>query len=254
MLFGAWPIYFGPVGLNVSAIFLGLLVLIFSIARKKRGGQTPLFEVSWLLFLVGFLFLTFHGRLLQVIFPISLPERPLLDNNLTFNYALANLLAFLIFPVLMLRLMRSDVSLDTVGLRAVNLTKTTLYSSLGCILNVLFLWLGNTFFGYRWVSGHTLSGLVLWVLLVSALSVFSQTFFFIGILFNKYLSYENGLVLAAISIFAVQAFAYSMLPWVIINIIGSAVKITVTLRTRNIYGAACIGIVTNLVEISLQIL
>ena len=76
-MFGAWPIFFGPVGINLSIILLGLFIFVLAVIEKMRAKRTYLFEVSFLLFLAGFLFLTLHGRVLQVVFPISLPERPL---------------------------------------------------------------------------------------------------------------------------------------------------------------------------------
>jgi len=44
------------------------------------------------------------------ILSILLPERPLIDNNLTFNYTLSNILAFMVFPLLVLILLKSDIS------------------------------------------------------------------------------------------------------------------------------------------------
>lgn len=249
-----WPIYFGPVGINLSIILLGLFVLVLAIIRKFRGKQTCLFEVSFLLFLVGFLFLTLHGRLLQLIFPISVPEKPLVDNNLTFNYALANLLTYMVFPVLLLILLGRDVSLERVGLKLLNLRQTIYYAFIGLFFAVLLFLLSYAFFGFRWISEYTFDGLVLWILLVSFLSVFTQTFFYIGILFNGYLSHENGFLLATISILAPQLYIFASSPWIVVNIIGSIAKIVVTWKTRNIYGAVLMSIAQNLIDILIQII
>ena len=43
-------------------------------------------------------------------------------------------------------------------------------------------------------------------------------------------------------------------PWIIANIVGSAAKIVVTWKTRNIYGAALMSITSNLIDIFIQIL
>jgi len=91
-------------------------------------------------------------------------------------------------------------------------------------------------------------------MLVTILSVFSQTFFYTGILFNEYLNHENGFLLAAISILAFQMFTQTSLPWMVVGVIGSAAKIWVTWKTRNIYGAALMGITINFVDILIQIL
>ncbi|MDH5779427.1 MAG: hypothetical protein OEZ29_02390 [Candidatus Bathyarchaeota archaeon] len=42
--------------------------------------------------------------------------------------------------------------------------------------------------------------------------------------------------------------------WTISTVIGSIVKIAVTWKTRNIYGAALMGIATNLVDIFIQVI
>lgn len=254
MLFGVWNVYFGLVGINLSVILLGLFVLVLAIIRKLRAKRTCLFEFSFLLLLVGFLYFTFHGRLLQSIFPISLPEKPLIDNNLTFNYASTSLLTFLVFPVLLLILLRSDVSLKRFGLKVLDFKQTIFYASLGLIFMVFLSLLSHALFGFIWISEYTFTGFVLWVLLVTILSVFTQNFFFIGILFNRYLSRENCFLLAIISILAFQMFTHTSLPWAVVNIVGSTVKIVVTWKTRNIYGAALMGITSNLIDTLIQIL
>jgi hypothetical protein len=242
------------VGINVSVILLGLFVLVFAVIKKLGGKSTRLFEISSLLFLVGFLYFTLHGRLLQFIFPISIPEKPLFDNNLTFNYALTSLLTFLAFPVLLLILFRRALSWESFGLKVLNFKRTILYAFLGLVFTV-FLFLGShLFFGFRWVSEYTFSGLVLWILFVTILSIFAQTFFFVGVLFNRYLDGENSLLLAAISVLGFQMFISAPSVWVITNVLSSIAKITVTWKTRNIYGAVLMSIATNSIDIFVQIL
>jgi hypothetical protein len=253
--FGVYPFYFGPIIVNLSIVFLGLFVLALAIVQKIRVKRAYFFEVCLLLFLVGFLFITLHGWLLQAILPISQPEKPLIDNNLTYNYTLSNILAYMAFPILVLILLKSDASLEKLGLRVLNTRKTTLYAFLGIIFSVFIFLFTDTFFGVRWISGYTYDGLVLWILLVEVFSVFVQTFFYVGILFNKYVNLENGFLLAIISILASQSYtAPAPLPWIVANIIGSSAKILVTWKTRNIYGATLMGIATGLVDILIQVL
>jgi hypothetical protein len=211
-LYGVWRAFFGPVGINLDVTVLGFPVLVLATFIKFRAKRTSLFEVSLLLFLAGFLYFTLHSPLLQSVFPISLPEQPLVDNNLTFNYAATSLLTFLIFPTLLLILLRSNVSLKRVGLKILDITQTAIYALLGSIFSVSLFLLSQSFFGFRWIQEYTAIGLVLWILFVSVFSVFFQTFFFIGVLFNKYLEKENALLLAVISISAVQLFTYASLP------------------------------------------
>ncbi len=254
MVFGVWHVYFGPLGINLGVILLGLFVLVLGIIKKLRGKQTYLFEISFLLLLVGFLYHTLHGRLLLSIFPISLPEKPLIDNSLTFNYATTSLLTFLVIPVSALIIAKKGVSLESFGLKVSDFKKTISYILLGVIFNVFVFLLSNTFLGFKWIPEHTLDGLVLWILLVSILSVFTQSFFFIGILFNRYLNRENSILLAIVSILAFQLFISATLPWIVVNVSDSIVKIIVTYKTRNIYGATLMSIASNLVDIFIQIL
>lgn len=253
-MFGIWRVFFGPFGVNLGIILLGLFVLVLAVIAKLRARRTVLFEVSLLLFLVGFLYFTLHSRLLQSVFQISLPEKPLVDNNLTFNYASTSLLTFLIFPILLLILLRSNVSLKSLGLKILDIKQTVFYALFGSIFNVSLFLLSQSLFGFRWIQEYTVSGLVLWILFVSVFSVFSQTFFFIGILFNKHLEKENGFFLAIISITAIQLFIHTSLPWIILNIASSVAKIVVTWKTRNIYGAALMGITTQLSDVLIQIM
>lgn len=253
--FGAYPLYIGPVGINLTIIFLGLFVLVYAVLQKIRVKKTHFFEISFLLFMVGFLFMTLHGRLLQFIFPISLPEKPLIDNNLTLNYALSNLLAFMVLPLLALVAMKSKISFEELGLKVNDIRKTTQYAVLGVVFNVSVFLLSKALFGFKWIFGYTLDGLVFWTLLVTVTSVFIQTFFFVGILFKKYMAKENALLLAVVSVLAFQSFAaQTFLPWLVATIVGSSAKVLVTWKTHNIYSAVFMGIAVNLVDSIGQIL
>ncbi|MEM3465135.1 MAG: hypothetical protein QXU11_00935 [Thermoproteota archaeon] len=253
-MFGVWNIYFGLIGINLGIILLGTVCLVLAIIQKQRVKRTCLFDVCFLLFLVGFLYPTLHGRLLQFIFPILLPEKPLVDNNLTFNYASTNLLTFLLFPVVLLILLRRDVSLSEIGLKVQNLKQTALYAIFGVIFIAALFLFSNSFFGFRWINGYTVEGVILWILFVTVISIFTQTLFFTGILFNAHLNYENGFLLAVISILANQLFISAPLPWIAINIAAQLQKLLVTWKTRNIYSAVLMSIASNLIDITLQIL
>jgi len=207
-----------------------------------------------MLFLVGFLYFTLHSRFLQSVFPISLPEMPLIDNNLTFNYATTSLLTYLIFPVLLLFLLKRDISFKRLGLRILDRKQTVYFALFGLIIGLILFLITYSLFGYRWIPDYTFSGLVLWILFVSILAGFSQAFFFVGVLFNRYLNEENKFLLAIISITAFQLFISTSLPWIIMNIASSVVKIVVTWKTRNIYGAILISITQQLSDIFVQII
>ena len=252
--FMIWREYFGPIGVNLGVIVVGLIVLMIAIYYNRSNRKTRLFETSYHLFLAGILYFTLHGRLLQIIFPIQIPERPLIDNSLTYNYTLTSILTFIVFPQLLNILLRNDTTLEKLGLKIIDLKQTLKHTFLGLVFNTALFLISNTLFGFRWINEYTLDGLVLWVLLVSILSVFAQTLFFNGILFNMFLDEENGILLGLISIFAFQLFtAPPSLPWTVSNLLGSIMKITVTWRTRNVYGATAMSIATNLIDVFIQI-
>jgi len=252
--FMIWREYFGPIGVNLGIIVVGLIVLMIAIYNNRSNRKTRLFETSYHLFLVGILYFTLHGRLLQIIFPIQIPERPLIENSLTYNYTLTSILTFIVFPQLLNILLRNDTTLEKLGLKIIDLKQTVKHTFLGLVFNTALFLISNTLFGFRWINEYTLDGLVLWVLLVSILSVFAQTLFFNGILFNMFLDEENGILLGLISIFAFQLFtAPPSLPWTVSTLLGSILKIVVTWKTRNVYGATVMSIATNLIDIFIQI-
>ncbi|MEM3616477.1 MAG: hypothetical protein QXJ31_01000 [Candidatus Bathyarchaeia archaeon] len=144
--------------------------------------------------------------------------------------------------------------MSEIGLKVQNLKQTALYAFCGVIFIAALFLFSNLFFGFRWINGYTVEGVILWILFVTVISIFTQTLFFTGILFNAHLNYENGFLLAVISILANQLFISALLPWIAINIAGSAAKIVVTWKTRNIYSAVLMSIASNLIDITLQIL
>nr|MDO8099318.1 hypothetical protein [Candidatus Njordarchaeota archaeon] len=253
MVFLAWEVHLGPFYVNLTTVFLGLLVLALAVLEKLRvRKRTPFLEVSLLLLLLGFIFLTLHGELLQLVFPIALPERPMLDNNLTFNYTLTGLLVYLVFPVLLLILLRSDISLRKLGLRVPNRRQTMYYGFIGLFFSVFVFLVTYMLFGYKWVSGYTFDGIVLWAVLVTILSLFIQTLFYIGMLFNKYLNHEYVLPLAVISLMAPLTFSNWPLPWFMSNVVSISARVVVTWKTHNIYAAALMNIVPSLLDILTQ--
>ncbi len=255
MQYGVYNISLGGfLGLNLTLALFSLLLFTGAAIQTIRGKKTRMLEIAFLTFLVALLFPTFHGKLLQYVLPITLPEKPLVDNVLTVNYALSNLLAFAVFPILALAVLKSSFCTQTLGLKVADAKKTIIYSLIGVTFNVLVFLLANSFFGYKWISAYTIDGFILWTLLVTIASVFIQTIFFTGILFNKYTDKENNFLLAVISISAFQATVTAYLPWLIAGLIASSAKVFVTWKTRNIYGAVMMGITVSFIEVALQIL
>jgi hypothetical protein len=252
-MYGVWRVFLGSVVLNLGVLFLGLFVLVYACFKKMKNRRNCLFETSLLLFLVSFLYFTLHVNLLQSVFPISLPEMPLIDNNLTFNYSLTSILTYLIFPVFLLFVLRRDISFESFGLHILDKKQTLHYVLSGSFIGIL-LFLGTyTFFGHLWIPTYNLTGLILWILLVSVISGFCQTFFFVGVLFKRYMNQENTTILAILSVTAFQLFISNSMPWIIMNVLTSIVKVVITLKSRNIYAAIAISIIQQLTDVFVQI-
>ncbi len=252
---GAQPIYYGPIGVNLTTFFLATAVLVIALGVKISRRETRLFEISFLLFLVSFLFLTLHGKLLQYAFPISLPEKPLIDNNLTINYFLTNTLAYAIFPILAVLIMEKRISARELGLKINNAKRTIKYAVLGVLFASSIYLLTNNFFHQQWVSAYTFDGLVTWIVFVTIISAFLQTLFYNGILFNHYVGKENTLLLGFIALFAFQSYVGSnSIPWIFCNMLTVSFELFVTWRTKNILGAALMAMSIGAIELTLQIL
>lgn len=251
----AQPMYFGPIGINATTIAVSLVVFGIAILLKIRHKETKLFEWALLLFLLGFVFQTFHGVIIQqYLFHISLPERPLYDNGLTLNYALTNAIAYTIVPIIAIFALNRRVTVDDLGFKVGNWKKTATYSAAGLILSSALFLATNAFFHQQWVQGYTQDGMVIWVALVSVVSVVLQTVFFVGILFNRFIRKENVLLLAVLSCLAYQSYMINSLPWQICSILTFATTLFVTWKTRNVFGACLITVAVSLIEIMSQLI
>lgn len=253
MQFYAHTAYFGPIGVNVTALCVSTAVLVIALLTRIRRKETSLLELGFLLLLLSFTFVTFHGRLLQFLFPIDVPEKPLIDNNLTFNYVITNIIVYAVIPLIIVS-WRKRISLREVGIKASITKMDTAYIALGTIIATTIFLVTDHFFHQQWIQGYTTNGLILWVIFISIVSVSLQTLFYAGILFNRYIGRANLLLLALIVVFAFQSYAGPKIPpWQICSMLTLSTKLLVTWKTRNIYGALLISITTNLIELSLQI-
>ncbi|MCW4000375.1 MAG: hypothetical protein NWE93_09050 [Candidatus Bathyarchaeota archaeon] len=250
----ARPMYFGPIGINATVLAVASAVFLIAVCLKIKQGQTKLFELTLLLFLLGFVFQTFHGIIIVHIFPISLPERPLFDNGLTLNYALTNLIAYTAVPILAIFALNRRLTVDDFGFRVSNWKRTVAFSAAGLVFASAFFLATDFFFHQQWVQGYTKDGMILWILLVSVVSVMLQKVFFVGFLFNRFLGKENVLLLAVIAWLAYQSYMSNSLPWQICSALTFATTLWVTWKTRNVCGACLIAVLLSLIEITLQLL
>jgi len=247
--------YFGPIGINATTLAIAFIVFGIALFLKLRHKQTKLFELALLIFLLGFVFQTFHGVIIQqYLFPISLPERPLFDNSLTLNYALINIIAYTVVPILAIFALNRRITVDDLGFRVNSWKKTFAFSVVGLVFASALFLATDFFFHQQWVQGYTQEGMILWIALVSIASVFLQTVFFVGILFNRFLGKENTLLLAVIAWLAYQSYMSNSLPWQICSMLTFATALFVTWKTRNIFGACLITVATSLIEITFQLL
>jgi hypothetical protein len=246
--------YFGPIGINLTTLAVAFIVLGIAVFLKLRHKQTRLFEWALLLFLLGFVFQTFHGVIIQqYMFHISLPERPLYDNGLTLNYALTNAIAYAIVPIVAIFALNKRVTVDDLGFRVDSWKKTAIYGAAGLVISSALFLATNAFFHQQWVQGYTQDGMILWIGLVSVTSVILQTVFFVGILFNRFVGKVNILFLGVIAWLAYQSYMSNSLPWQICSTLTFATTLFVTWKTRNVFGACLIAVTVSLVEIAAQL-
>jgi hypothetical protein len=252
----AHPTYFGIVGVNITTLLVAVAALLIAIALRAAHRKTRLFDVALLVFLLSFVFLTLHGRLLQPIFPIALPEQPAFDNGLTLNYFFTNLLTYAVIPLLAIALVnRQKPTATDLGLKVSDRKRTAAYTVMGAAFASAIYLLTNLFFHQQWVTNYTSGGLALWLVLVSVVSVMLQTLFFVSLLFYRYLGKENTVLIAIIAVLTAQSFVGpNFIVWQLCSIITFSTKLFVTWKTRNVYGAIIIAVTVSLIELTLQIL
>lgn len=251
----ARPMYYGPLGINATILAIALVVFGIAVLLKLTHKQTKLFECALLLLLLSFIFQTFHGIIILYIFPISLPERPLFDNNLTLNYTLTNVIAYIIVPIIAILALHRHLTVDDFGFRVNNWKRTAIYSTATLVFASALFLTTEVLFHQQWVQEYTQEGMIIWIALVSIISVVLQTVFFVGMLFNRFVGKENTLLLAVISLLAYQSYiSANSLPWQICSIITFATTLFVTWKTRNIYGACLIAVTISLIEIAFQLI
>lgn len=247
--------YYGPIGVNITTLAVSLIVFGIAAFLKLRHKQTPLFEWALLVLLLAFVFQTFHGIIIQRVFPISLPEQPLYDNYLTLNYTLTNIIAYTVVPILAVLAISKPHTVGNLGFKVNNWKQTAVYTGAGLVFACAVYLTTELFFHQQWVQGYTQDGMILWIILVSIISVILQTVFFFGILFNRFIGKQNAILLAVITFLAFQSYlSANALPIQIAGLLGFSTKLYVTWKTRNIYSACIIAVAISLMEITLQLI
>jgi hypothetical protein len=165
------------------------------------------------------------------------------------------MLTYAVIPILAVVFLSREISLEQLGLKVRNPKGTVLYAMLGVFVASMVYLLTDRFFHQQWINGYISEGLVFWILLVTTLSVFSQTFFYNGLLFNRYVGKENTVVLGLIAVFAFQSYvAPNSLPWLVSSMLTFSIGLAVTWKTRNVYGATVMAVVVGMIELTLQII
>ena len=234
-----WHIYLDSVGVSVNLLVLSLVVLLIGLYKKWKGVKTRLFSMAFLIALVGIAYFTLHGRILQWIFPISLPENPFHLMTIA-NYVTTVALTFVVFPMLFL-FFSNQLDIEKLGLKVKNgghTLRLTLYgvcinsflTVLPTLIMILLSW------SYKWPFSPTVSDLLLWFVLVTGVATWMEVFFFLGILFHNYVDSENPVLL-----FLLSTLTFLMLTPVTVFtplfILGHGVEAYITFKTGNVYGA-----------------
>jgi len=238
-----WHIYLDSVGVSVNLLVLSFVVLSIGLYKKWRGAKTGFFSLAFLIALVGIVYFTLHGRILQLVFPISLPENPFHFMTIA-NYLTTVALTFVVFPTLFL-FFSNQLDAGKLGLRIQNVRRTFRLTVLGACVNsfitvlpivisILLSW------SYKWPPfPHTTTDLLLWFVLVAGIATWMQVFFFLGILFHNYLDSEDPILLFLLSTLTFLMFT-PLTKFTPFFILGLGVEAYITLKTRNIYGVMLI--------------
>jgi len=160
-----WHIYLDSIGVSVNLLVLSLVVLSMGLYKRWKGIRTRLFSIAFLIAFVGIAYFTLHGRILQLIFPISLPENPFHSMTIA-NYFTTVALTFFVFPIVFL-FFTNQLGGEKLGLRIKNARYTLRLTLLGgCVnsfiavlpilISILFSW------GYKWSFSYTTTDLLLW--------------------------------------------------------------------------------------------
>jgi len=235
-----WHIYLDSIGVSVNLLVLSLAVLLIGLYKKWKGAKTRLFSIAFLIAFVGIAYFTLHGRILQLIFPISLPENPFHFMTIA-NYFTTVALTFVVFPMLFL-FFTNQLDAGKLGFRIQDARRTVRLTMLGACVNsfitvlpiavsILLSW------SYKWPPfSRTMTDSLLWFVLVAGVATWMQVFFFLGILFHNHIDSENPILLFLISTLTFLMF----IPLTVFTpffIFGLGVEAYITLKTRNVYGA-----------------
>ncbi len=197
-----WHIYLDSIGISINLMILSLTVLLIGLYKRWKGVKTRFFSIAFLIALVGVAYWSLHGRILQLIFPISLPENPF--NFMTIaNYVTTVALTFVIFPILFLSF-SDQLDAGKLGLRVKNARYTVRLTMLGACVNSLITILPTVIsillsWSYKWPFSYTMLDLLLWFVFVTGVATWMQLFFFLGVLFHKYVDLENPKLLFLLS-------------------------------------------------------
>jgi len=247
-----WLWFFDSLIVNINLLIIALAVFCTGLYKRRKNARTSLFWIAFLIAFVGVAYWTLHGRLLQAIFPIALPENPF-DPLLIANYVSTVVLTFAAFPLLFLYLSKQ---LDTkkLGLRIDDMKQTVRLTLFGACISII-LTVAPVLISilasreYKWPFEPTALGLTLWFVLVTGLVTAIEVLFFFGILLHNHLDSEDPRLL-----FLVSALTFLMFIPLSIHtpffLAGLAVEAYITIKTHNIYGAMCahiLGVVINTV-------
>jgi len=234
-----WHIYLDSIGVSINLLVLSLVVLSIGLYKRWKGVKTRFFSIAFLIALVGIAYFTLHGRILQLIFPISLPENPFHFMTIA-NYVTTVAFTFVVFPILFL-FFSHQLDAGKLGLRVRDGRYTVRLTVVGVCVNSLIVMFPTTIsillsWNYKWPFSPTTLDLLLWFVLVGGVATWMQVFFFLGILFHNNLDSESPILLFVLSVLTFLMFT-PLTVFTPLYTLGLGVEAYITLKTRNIYRA-----------------
>jgi hypothetical protein len=242
-----WHVNIGLFSFNPYSQAFGLLILGIGLWRHRTGKPSGLIFLAFYTALVGIVFHTFHGGILQLFLPIPLPENPF-DPNLIANYLVTVIIVFALFPFVFMYLFR-EIDTYKLGLCIPYPRETIKWTFIAGMFTLAIYPLPDLLLGRTGGPPFTPYGLFLWFFVVGWAATWLQMFFYQGILFTRYVEEDGWPLLFFVSIVVFQLFIplgppsldiIAVIGWILHRIrfiVLWGIRLWLILRTRTIYGA-----------------
>lgn len=243
----AWHVNIGLFSFSPYLQAFALLILGIGLWRRHISKSSGLIFLAFYTALVGIIFHTFHGGILQLILPIPIPENPF-DPALIANYIVTTVIVFILFPVGFMYFFR-DIDMDQLGLHIPEPRETINWTFIAGAITLAIYPLPDLLLGRTGGPPSTPFGLFLWLFTVGWAATWLQMFFYQGILFARYVEMDGWPLLSFVSLMVFQFFTPVGIPsleisaiieWILLRVRFIAlwgIRLWLILRTQTIYGA-----------------